>query len=242
MIETTAQSLITSTFKLIGVLASSEVPTSSEIQDAFHTLNALVDEWAVHRLTMPSLLRSEFPLTVGQQSYTVGLAGDFTVAPPLTLDHINLLLPVDTATPRTEKPLSLLTQDGYAAVRIKELESSLPTVAWYNPTTAPLGTIWFWPVPMQTGLEVVVYTPVDFAQFTSLTAPVSLHAGYYKALRYNLALELAAEYGIQPRQDITDMAMKTLSAIKRVNLVMTDLEIPFMGCGSAYNILTDEGA
>jgi len=245
VITTTARNLVQSTLKLIGVLAAEEDPTASELEDGIAVLNALIDEWGVHRLTMLANARYTFDLAVDQQSYTIGETGDFTLEPPLELDHVALLLPVGTSDPRTETPLGILTLDLYAATQIKELTSSLPTVCYYNRPSPEVATLWLWPVPQQSGLGIVLYVPTAVTQFSNATVEVSLDAGYFKALRYNLAIELAAEYTIPPRGDIADLAAKTLSNIKRINLVMSDLTIdPALQptSGSSYNILTDTGA
>lgn len=245
MITTTARDLITSTMRLIGVLAASETPAAAELSDGLTVLNGLIDEWGVHRLTMQAVARYPFDLVVGQQSYTIGEAGDFDIEPPITLDHVNLLLPTDTSNPQTELPLALLTYDLYAATAIKELTSSLPTQCFYNKTTAEIATLWLWPIPQQTGLQVILYVPTVVSQFDNVTVEVTLPPGYYKALRYNLAIELMAEYTLPPRDDIRQLAMDSLSAVKRINLVMADLTVDEaiqpVNAG-LYNVLTDEGA
>lgn len=238
MIATTALDLVTSTMKLLGVLAASETPSASEQRDGIAALNAMIDGWGTARQTMLASARQQFDLVADQQAYTIGEGGDFSLEPPLSIDHIGLLFP-DTD-PAVEVPVPLLTDDQYANLTIKGLPNPLVMAAYYDRSTPEIGTLTFWPIP--TGAQsVVLYVPVAITQFSSATEEVTLAPGYYEAMRYNLALRLAPEYSLPVREDILDLARTTLANLKRVNFRIADLSFDpaLTGCAAPYNIYSD---
>lgn len=242
MYTTTARSLIDSSFRLIGVLAAEETPTAQEAQDALEVLNGLIDSWGLQPLTMTSDARYTTPVISGQQSYLVGELGEIPIEPPVAFDHLAWVQ--TTNTPVNERPMQELTWDAYQAVLIKELTSTLPTYWHYDRTSAEIATIWLWPIPTDSTLELALYVATPTTQFDNLTVSVTLPWGYYKAFRYNLAIELAPEYGRVPRDDIYMHARESLSRVKASNVQMSDLSIDLglhpSGHGN-YNILTDSG-
>lgn len=242
MITTNGRELVTSAMRLVGILATEETPKASELTDAMAVLNGLIDSWGTMPLTMVNDARYVLDVIPNQQGYTVGEFGELPIVPPVGFDHISLIQ--STNSPSNEIPMSGLTYEAYQSVLIKELTSPLPTWWHYDRTTADIATLWLWPIPTDSGLQLAIYVQVPTEQFDDPYTEVSLPYGYYKALRYNVAIELAPEYGLQPREDISQIARDSLSRIKAANLVMTDLSVDLglhpSGRGS-YNILNDQG-
>jgi hypothetical protein len=241
MITTTGRDLVTSTLRLIGVLASEETPSAADVRDCLFTANALIDGWGLQPLTMTTRARYVLDLVADQADYTVGLAGELPIAPPVRFAQINLIQA--TNTPPNEIPLQPLTYDAYQALLIKTLTSPLPTQWYFDRTTAAMATLSLWPTPTDSDLELALYTNVPTSQFDDADTVVELPWGYFKALRYTLALELAPEYGVTPRPDVTAIASDSLSRLKASNVVMVDLAVD-LGLHNRrrgnYNILTDQ--
>ena len=68
---------------------------------------------------------------------------------------------------------------------------------------------------------------------------MELPHGYLKALRYNLALELAPDHGVEPPRHVYAQAQIALADIKRHNIRHRTLTNDTVRSGS-YNIFTDE--
>jgi hypothetical protein len=237
-IQTTAQALIRESLLLIGAIAAGEQPTAAESSDAFARLNALVDYWSTQRLTQRVVGREVFDLVTGQSTYTVGVGADFDMIRPEFVETVTLLL--TTTTPPVELPLSPLTEQAYQSVRIKTLENGQPT-AYFFDATMPDAEIFVWPTPDNDVNDLVIYSPQAFAQFATLTTSYLLAPGYARALRTNLAVELAPEWGRQVSQQIVMMAAEALAAIKQLNVQMADLGVDpaLAGSGrSGWNIYT----
>ena len=63
-------------------------------------------------------------------------------------------------------------------------------------------------------------------------------SGYLRAFRYNLACEIAAEFGIEPSPTVSRIAMVSKRNIKRINNPGDVMSIPqpLIGTGARFNI------
>ena len=235
----TGLQVITDALKLLGVVAGHEVPTSAEQQDAFARLNELIDSWGTHAQTLLVSRRDVIPLVPTQQVYTIGPGGTFdvTLPVPIGLDDVAYVL---AGAPETEVFLQVGTDRAAVATPQKLLTGALPTLVNYSRTHS-YGELYVYPVPTQ-ALDLVIYWAQPLAQFPDLVTPVSLAAGYARALRTNLALELMPDYPKVGGPDpiLIAQARESLADVKRQNfpLVEIGMDTALTGAGS-YNILTD---
>lgn len=223
----TARQLVTDSMLLIGAIASGETPSAAELSDGLRRCNELIDTWSLQALNSLVNERHVFPVTAGTAEYFVGPtstsgASWIVGARPDLLTNASLLL--NTSTPAVEIARPLLTDDQYAAISIKDLTNTLFTSVYYNPTS-PDGTVILWPVPSVSTNDVVLYYDSILAQFADLTTQYRLPAGYAKALRYNLAVELAPEFGRQIDPVVMMTASASLRQVKAANVKMTDLDL-----------------
>jgi hypothetical protein len=234
--ERTGLQVLTDALKLIGVTAGHEVPTSAEQQDAFARLNELIDSWGTHAQTLYVPHRATLATVIGQQTYTIGPGGNLNVTPPpFTIDAASWLT---SGTVPSEVYLELATDQSYVGQPVKTLTGSPPQTVSYT-RGAPLGELWVWPVPT-VATDLVVYWREAVRQFPDLVTPVALLPGYAKALRTNLALELAPEYGRQPDALVVKLAAESLADVKRANVPWVEIGIdPALTGGGAYDIRTD---
>lgn len=231
----TGLQVITDALKLLGVVAGHEVPTSAEQQDAFARLSELIDSWGTHAHTLYVPQRAVLPLVAGQQTYTLGAGGDLEVVPPMGIDAVSWL--TSDAVP-VEVYLTIGTDAAYVGQSIKTLTGATPQTVSYT-RGAPLGDLWVWPVP-SVATDLVLYWHEAVRQFPDLVTPVALLPGYAKALRTNLALELAPEFGRPVDPLVLKLATESLADVKRANLPWVEIGIDAaLTGGPAYNILTD---
>lgn len=79
---TTAQAIIEASFGDIGVLGVGRSLSPEEGQDGLRRLNNLVSGLQLQSGTVSAIVRTIFPLVDNQQTYTIGLGGDFNVPRP----------------------------------------------------------------------------------------------------------------------------------------------------------------
>lgn len=245
---TTALTLITGALDLLGVYAPGESIPAADTKDGFRRLNQMMSSWMVQPLTIPVTTRETFALTANKggpsNPYTIGPGGDFdTLRPANGFTQVGLVL--GGTTPPVEMMRAILTDDGWASIQVKDLSSPLFTSLYYNPTFAGgLGTINLWPIPDNALHRVALYFEQQISEFADLSTSYTFPPGYEEAIEYNLALRLAAPHGCRVSPDVATLATKSLAAIKRRNLNLTDLGVdPALTQSQkyGYNIVTGTG-
>lgn len=209
----TGQDLISASLRLIGVLASGEAPSASEANDALSTLNDLLDCWSTESLLINTKVREVFPLVSGQQSYAMGTGGDFDTTRPQKIE--NAIIQLISNNPPIELPMKILNKDQYAGIILKALVSDFPLYV-YADGAYPLENINVWPVPVNAN-NLVLYSWKPLTEVASLTADLIVPPGYLRALRFNLAIDLAAEFGRPITPEIAGIAAESKANIKRMN-------------------------
>lgn len=210
----TVRELIRKSMLLIGAISSGESLSADEASDGLSSLNDLLDSWSTDGLLIPAMVREEFTLVPAQASYTIGAGGNFNTSNPQIIEEARLL-DVSGSTPY-ELPLKIYNVQEYADLTQKTLTTSQPEALYFSRGT-PLSTISLYTVPSVAN-KLVLYSRKALTNFTNINNDIELPAGYQRALRYNLALELAVEYGKAPSDYIMMTAQELKAQLMRVNL------------------------
>jgi hypothetical protein len=234
----TAREIIKGSLRLIGVIASGDTPTASEETDALDVFNQMLESWSTEGLIIFSKVREEFTLTPLTGAYTIGVTGDFNTSRPLKIESAKI--EDQGVTPTAEYPVRILNLQEWADISIKDLQSALPTQL-YTDDAYPLATINLWPTPTVAN-KLVLYSWKPLTTFATANDVISLPPGYLKALRYNLALELAPEYGRQPDTAVVAGALEGKENIKRMNIKPRYLKMDpaLLSQRKSFNWLTGE--
>ncbi len=231
----TGRELIKSTLRLIGAIASGETPTSAEATDALTTLNQMLDSWSLENLMLHARAHEEFALTAGQQSRTMGPSGNFNTTRPISIEQANIRT---TDSDAIDYPLKIVTIEEWSRIASKESQSSVPTHLLVE-NTVTTTTLYFYPVPSTTYLAAL-YSWKALTQIATLDTSITLPPGYERALRYNLAIELAAEYGKTLTPEIVTIALEAKANIKRANLKLQIMTCDIGVTSSSYDIYRGE--
>lgn len=232
----TAREMIASSLRLIGVLASSETATSEEANDALKSLNQMLSSWSTENLIIYQKVRDEFSLVASTATYTWGTGGTFNSSRPIEIIKANIEL---QGTDPQEIPLRILNTREYAELSLKELTSNIPLSVYFD-GAYPLLNVTFHPVP-SAAEKAVFYSLKPFTELTLSTA-LSYPPGYEKAIRYNLAIDLAPEYGRQPDALIMQQAVESKAAIKRKNIkpILLKADLPISTGKNSFDYRTGE--
>ena len=206
----TVLDLIKSSLKLIGVVSSDEDVSAADAASALTVYNIMLDQWRNEKLMVYSMLSEMFPLTSNVASYTIGAGGTFNTVRPLKIEKAMIRYG------NLDFELEIIPFDRYAELIYKTIASTYPTKLWYNPSY-PLGTITLYPVPSATSLQISVVQRIAAAGATSIADSISFPEGYLQALRYNLAVELAPEYGAPVSALVGTQAAKAKAILKSTN-------------------------
>lgn len=207
----TVSDLIKGSLRLIGAIAQGETPSSNASADALSALNDMLESWSNDGFLIYHQVIESLTLTASTASYTIGSSGAFNTTRPVRI--ANAL--VKQSGSNDEIPIRIYNEDEWAQISDKTLTSILPQGIYYDPNFA-LGLIYVWPVPSATA-SLILYSDKPLSNFSLIADTVSLPPGYKEAMRYNLAVRLAPEYGRPISQDIAMIASESKAAIMRTN-------------------------
>ena len=216
--QTTAQDLIETSLRLLNELARGESASSDERNDALEFLNDLLESWNLQYHLIFETSRESFALTANQNPHTIGLdfnssgAGDFDIVRPPAIKSASTIPSGATM----ELPVSLLDQDQWNEITDKTTASAYPTKLWYE-RDWPLGRIWLYPKPTEAA-TLILYLWQQLESGMALGDRFSVPPGYLRALRFNLAVELASEFGKQIPEHVGRIAMESKMALGMINV------------------------
>lgn len=205
----TAADLIKGSLRLIGAIATGETPSADEQSDALVVLNDMLESWSIDGLLVYQRVRENFALVPSQQTYTMGVSGNFNTSRPTRIVEAGIEINGN------EIPVYIMNEQEWRDIGIKSLQSTIPQ-RLYTDGSYPLENVNLWPIPSAAN-NLILYSLKPLTSFTSTSNTVSLPPGYSRALRYNLALELAPEFGKAPSVVIASIASESKADIKRQN-------------------------
>lgn len=224
---------INGALRLLGVLAEGETPSAETANDALMALQQMIDSWNTERLAVFSTQDQVFTWPSGQRSRTLGPSGDFQGNRPILVDDATYFRDPQT---NVSYGIKIINQQQYDGIAVKTVTSTYPQVIWVN-MEYPNIDMYVYPVPLR-ALEW------HFISVSELTKPANLGTnlvfppGYLRAFRYNLACELAPEFGIEPSPQVQRIAMYSKRNLKRINNPDDVMALPYsiVGTRQRYNI------
>ena len=205
----TAYDVVRGALRLIGVVTPIEPPAAEEAADGLDALNDMLAAWAASRYTSASVPQTSFALTAGDGTYTIGASGDINTIRPTTIYAAHI------TQGGIDYPLKVIALGEYESIPDKSVAGGIPEYLAIRPGY-PLSTIHLYPSP-SAGCTLVmdkVAPPSSLALYDTMPYPPE----WLRAIRYNLAMELAPEYGVTPNAIIAQIASESLAVVRRVNL------------------------
>ena len=199
----TVNDLIHSSMRLIGAIAAGETMETNELNDALISLNQMLSSW-----------NTEGASLVGRQRLLVNVSSSNSYAlaqRPVKIDAASTFISgVDSA-------LELVDAAGWEAIPVPEKSmTSIFIRKLYCDYLYPNSTVYIWPTPRLSGqLELWAYAVMT--QFANLTDTITLPEGYEAGLRWNLALNLAPEYGRPVDPSVAQLAQNFKASLVQLN-------------------------
>jgi hypothetical protein len=203
---------IVSALRLIGVIAEGETPSSETANDALVALQQMIDSWSVERLSVYNTIDQIFTWPASTASRTLGPSGSFVGLRPVLLDDSTYYRDAST---NVSFGIKFINQQQYNGIAVKTVTSTYPQVMWIN-MEHPNIAMTIYPVPTR-ALEWHFVSVQELAQPLTLATVLAFPPGYLRAFRYNLACELAAEFGVEPSPQAQRIAMSSKRNIRRIN-------------------------
>ena len=217
-----AGDLINGSLRLLGVLAEGETPSAETSQDALVAMNQMIQSWNTERLAVFSTQDQVVTWPPSTISRTFGPTGDIVANRPVAIDDSTYFR--DPAN-GISYGLKLINQQQYNGIAVKTVTSTYPQVLWVN-MTYPDIEMYVYPVPTKV-LEFHVVSVNELTQPVNLATDLAFPPGYLRCFRYNLACELAPEFGTEPSRQVQRIAMTSKRNIKRINNPDDIMALPY---------------
>lgn len=217
----TAGDQINRALRLLGVLAEGETASAETSQDALLALNQMIDSWSVERLAVYSTQDQIFSWPAGEIKRTLGPTGDFVGNRPVYFDDSTYY----KAPSGVSYGIKFINQSQYNGIAVKTATSTFPQVIFVN-MTFPDVEMYVYPKPTQT-LEWHFISVDQLTQPATLATELYFPPGYMRAFAYNLAMEIAPEFGVEPSPQVQRIAMTSKRNLKRVNNPDDVMSLPY---------------
>lgn len=223
MIETTGD-LITFALRAAGINGVGQTPLAEDSNTGLQLLANLIAEWQRKRWLVYTLEGTAVTST-GAEFYSIGAGGDFDIPRPDKLEAAYARMIPTGPGLSIDYPLALiLAREDFSRITLKTL-TTFPSAVYYD-SSFPTGILYFWPIPPSGQFELHVITKQSMPVYTTLVQPLNLPPEYIPAALYNLAVELALNYGLDPRQGIVMRARATLQTLRTANVQPATLSMP----------------
>jgi len=230
---TTAGEQINGALRLLGVLAEGETPSAETSQDALSAMNQMIDSWNTERLSVYSTQDQVLTWPTNERIRTLGPTGNLVGNRPIMVDDSTYFR--DPLT-NVSYGIKLINQQQYNGIAVKTVTSTYPQVMFVN-MTYPDIELYVYPVPFRE-LEFHFISVQELTQPANLATTLAFPPGYLRAFRYNLACEMAPEFGVEPSPQVQRIAMTSKRNLKRINNPDDVMAIPYSitGTRQRYNV------
>jgi hypothetical protein len=218
----TAGDQINRSLRLLGVLAEGETPAASVSQDALMALNQMIDSWNTERLSTFVTQDQTFLWPAGFISRTLGPSGDFVGLRPILMDDATYYRDPGT---NVSFGIKFINQQQYDGIAVKTVTSTYPQVCWVN-MGFPDITLTIYPKPTRE-LEWHFISVQELDRPADLATVMYYPPGYLRAFTYNLAMEFAPEFGVEPSPQVSRIAMTSKRNLKRINNPDDVMSMPY---------------
>lgn len=198
----TALTLVKAAMRSIGALVAGATPSTAEQTDGLEALKIMLRNWSARDIRIYYTKQESLALD-GSESYTIGTSGDLNTVRPSSI----------RGAWTTDGPVKIIDEDRYRQVRHLSLAGGIIEYLWYSPEH-PLGLLYPWPRGSTT-LYIDSLKPLT--EPSLISSDVAFPPEYDAAIKWNLAVELAPEYGVEPSPIVLARAQTSLAAIETRN-------------------------
>jgi hypothetical protein len=223
----TAATFITAALRKIGVSDPGETLSSAKMNGGLEALNDMLSSWSAEGILVYANTQENFSLT-SAQSYTIGTGGIFNTVVPIEI------VSAFTRIGNNDYPCDIVTVDEYNSISDKTVSGSYPELIAFR-RSGTLGKIYAYPVSTGT---LYLENRKLLQQFALSSTTFTMPEESSLAIKTNLSVVLAPEYGKQVDQNLADQASKTKATLKSLYITVPKSKFEFSG-SSRYNVIGD---
>ena len=195
----------------------------------------MIDSWDTERLSVFSTKDDVYLWPAGERSQTYGPTGDVVGERPVLLDDSTYFRDPQT---NVSYGIKFINQQQYDGIAVKTVTSTYPQVMWINMSYPNIEMV-IYPVPLRL-LEWHFISVQELTEPAGLSTTLAFPPGYLRAFTYNLACEIAPEFGVEPSPQVQRIAMTSKRNLKRVNNPDDVMALPYaiVATRQRFNIYT----
>lgn len=225
MADLTARQIIAAALRKLGVVSRGKTINAADEADGLESLKILLREWSSQHLMVFKETQDSHALTAGTASYTIGSGATIITTRPVVIKGAYV------RTGGIDVPLRIVDPEYYRNIAQKTIGDSTPAVLYYSPGYSQ-GTIYLWPPG---GGTLYIDSLKPLTEPSALTSDVVFPGEYQAALIWNLAMEMASEYGVTVSPLLAARAVETKDHIIVNNAALSIQQV-------ALDYIDDQGS
>jgi hypothetical protein len=195
--------------RLSGVLARGQAMNATLGNSILQIFNGMVDLMSIDGLVLWRTSNEQFSLVGNKSIYTIGPTGDWVTNRPTEIKGAY------TVISGVSYPVDVIDQDTYNLIGLKgQTQDIVEKLLYVN--TDVVGVVTVWPVPLNP-YPIFLSTSKIVDGTYAITDSISWPPGYEMMLRYNLAVMIGIEMGLEPLPHVDSIAKSSRAAVKRSN-------------------------
>jgi len=220
----TARTLIESSLRVLGVYAAGETVSNDDLEAGLESLIFMLRHWSAKNIRLYYTKQDTVTLT-GAASYTIGSGGDCDTVKPVSIRGARM--DGDTV------PMRIIDEDQYRRLKAAGISGAVEYL-WYSPEY-PLGKLY--PLPAGSG-TMYLDSLKPLTEPTLITSSIAFPPEYDEAIKYNLAVRLADEYGRMPSAMTLALARDGLEDVETRNFAeqVNAANLEVLQLSTRYNI------
>lgn len=189
--------VITGALRKLAVLPSGGSASAAQIADGADALNALVKAFQADGMPLWAIASHTFTVTAGTASYNIGVSQTLNTVAPL-----KVVQALRTISGTSAVPMEVYNRYDFQTLPNLSTVTGTPLNLYYQPTlgttSEPKGTIYLWPVPVNSTDTVTIHYQRPYQDMDAAGNNFDFPSYWIQALIYNLAWSLSPEYGVPP--------------------------------------------
>lgn len=212
----TASTVVTAALRKIGVSDPGETLSAAKMNGGLEGLNDMLAQWSSEGMLIYATTQENFALT-SAQSYTIGTGGNFNTVVPIEI------VSAFTRVSGIDYPCEIKNVEEYNDISNKSDSGSYPDFIAYR-NTKPLGRIYIYRVSAGT---LYLENRKLLQNFATSSTVYTLPDEAILAIKTNLAVILAPEYGKSVEKNLYEQAERTKSVLKSLYVQTPKAEFEF---------------
>jgi len=193
----TRNEIISASLRLLGVLEEGAVASATAIDNASMVLNLLIKDWMTDGIKLWTVNEIILPLVNNKDSYSLGEDVTNDLVTPRPLRVIQAFLRNNSVSPAVDLPMTIISEQEYNILGSKKSQGNVNTVMYKPYVNNGILKVFLTPnsqVATDYELHLNVQRPIE--DITSSNQTFDFPQEWYQCLRWGLASELSADYGV----------------------------------------------